>query len=202
MALILWLASDAGSAERTGRFLIPVLRGLFPAASPSQIDALHALARKTAHAVEYAVLAALWLRAWLEGAALPRRRAAAWAGAIAAAWAVVDETFQATVGSRTGSALDVTIDVAGALAVAVPGACGWRLTVDRVTRALLWLAVLGGLALLGIDLATGVASGVLWLTVPVAAVALALWRRRTRAAAAPRPRGGDPACRAARRRRG
>jgi hypothetical protein len=32
---------------------------------------------------------------------------------------VIDETYQSTVGSRTGSPVDVMIDAAGALAVAI-----------------------------------------------------------------------------------
>src|SRR5438128_915373 len=144
MALILALASDTGSAERTGRFFIPVLRTLFPFASPVQLDALHGLVRKLGHAVEYAVLAGLWLRAFARHGAFTPRSAAWRAWAIAVAWAVVDEAFQSTVASRTGSAFDAGIDAAGALAVAVPGGYGWRPTVDRLTRALLWIAAGGG----------------------------------------------------------
>ena len=185
MVMILWLASDTGSAERTGRFLVPLLRAVFPAASPAQIDAMHGLVRKLGHLTEYAVLTGLWLRAFLAGAG---PRAAAWrAAAIAAAWAVVDETVQSTSGSRTGRAFDVAIDVAGALAVAVPAAFGWRSTVDRLTGALLWTAAVGGAALLTINLVAGVESGVLWLTVPAAALTLALARRRRRAAPPPTP---------------
>jgi len=181
MALILAFASDTGSAEHTGRFLVPVLRTLFPWASPAQVDALHGLVRKLAHFTEYAVLAALWLRAFTRDATLPRGRAAWIAWALATAWAVVDETVQSASVTRTGSALDVGIDTLGALAVAVPAAYGWRVTVDRLTRILLWIAAAGGGALLSIDLAAGVPPGALWATVPAAVVALLVarrWRRR------------------------
>jgi VanZ family protein len=177
MVLILWLASDTGSAERTGRFLLPVFRALFPGASPLQLDAMHGCARKLAHATEYAVLAGLWLRAWTGGAGIEARAAAWRAWATAVAWAVVDESYQSTVGSRTGSAADVLIDAAGALAVAIPGAVGWRRAADRLTRFALWIAAVGGAALLAINLLVGVASGVLWVTVPAAVLALVLLRR-------------------------
>jgi len=186
MAVILWLASDRGSAERTGWLVVPALRFFFPGASPLQLDAMHGVVRKLGHAVEYAVLAALWLRAFARaGGGLPRGRAAWRAWALAAAWALVDESYQATVGSRTGSALDVAIDAAGAFAVAAAGARGWRVTAEQITRSLLWVAAVGGALLLAINLVAGVESGVLWLTVPAAVLALTLFRRRRTSAAPP-----------------
>ncbi len=133
MALILALSTDAGSAAHTGRFLLPILRALFPSASPGQLDAMHAVIRKLGHFTEYAVLGALWLRALVRGHPLG---AAAWrAWLIAAAWAIVDEGFQSTVASRTSSAFDVALDAAGALAaVAVLArAPRWR-RASRSTR--------------------------------------------------------------------
>jgi VanZ family protein len=118
MLLILWLASDTGSAEHTGRLILPVLRFLFPSASPLQLDAMHFVIRKLGHFTEYAILAGLWLRAF-DGGGGPRARAARWAWVIAVAWAVVDETYQSSVGSRTGSVFDVALDGTGALAALI-----------------------------------------------------------------------------------
>jgi hypothetical protein len=56
-----------------------------------------------------------------------------------------------------------------------------------VTGALLWTAAVGGAALLAVNLFAGVASGLLWLTVPAAALVLALARRRRRGAPPPTP---------------
>ena len=178
MLLILWLASDASSSEHTGRLIGPVLRFLFPTASPLQIDAMHGVVRKVAHAVEYAILAGLWFRALGPETSARRRRAAWTAWLIALGWAAVDETYQSTVGSRTGSPVDVLIDAAGALAVAVPAGHGWRPTADRLTSALLWIAAVGGSGLLALNFLAGVESGLLWLTVPAAVVGLVLLRRR------------------------
>jgi VanZ family protein len=180
MAVILWLASDSGSTERTGRFLLPALRFVFPGASPLQLDALHGLVRKLAHATEYAILAGLWLRAFVAGDVTSWRTAAWRAGAIAVGWAAIDESFQATVTSRTGSPFDVAIDTAGALVVALPAAFGWRTFADAVTGMLLWTAAVGGAALVALDLVVGVDAGVLWLAVPAAVVVLVL-RHRARA---------------------
>ena len=182
MAVILWLASDSASAENTGRWIGPVLRFLFPGASPLQIDAMHGIVRKLGHMVEYAILVGLWFRAFTD--TWPRRRPrAAWlAWAVAGVWAAIDESFQATTGSRTGSPLDVLIDVVGASAVTVPAAHG----VGQLTEVLLWLAAVGGAALIVLNVASGVPSGLLWLTVPIAVVALVVARWR-RASAPPRP---------------
>jgi VanZ family protein len=185
MAVILGLASDSGSAEQTGRLLRPVFQLLFPGASALQIDALHGATRKLAHVVEYAILAGLWFRAFARSgrAAWP----AAWrAWLIAVAWAAIDETSQAMAASRTGSPLDVALDASGALAAASVAAAGWRPAMDRIARALLWIAAVGGAAVVALDLLVGAESGALWLTVPAAALALGLWRRR-RTEAPPRP---------------
>jgi VanZ family protein len=121
MGLILWLATDRGSAEHTGRFILPLLRLLFPRASSPQLDLLHALVRKAGHLTEYGVLAGLWLRAFTHGRALAAKSAAWRAWTIAVTWAVVDETCQSTTASRTGSPTDVVIDAIGALGVAARG---------------------------------------------------------------------------------
>jgi VanZ family protein len=126
MAAIFALSSDAGSAEHTSRFLLPLVRWLFPWASPSQIDAVHWLVRKLGHVVEYAVLAALWWRALRSGRGLAPSTSAWTALIIAVAWAVLDELHQSTVASRTASAADVVIDAAGA---------GVALLAARVRRA-------------------------------------------------------------------
>jgi VanZ family protein len=177
MALILWLGSDSGSAERTGRLILPALRFLFPSASPPQLDALHAVIRKLAHFTEYAVLTALWSRAFVVARGTVRGRAAWQACAIAVAWAVIDESVQSRVATRTGSPTDVLVDAVGALVVALPGAYGWRLPVVALTHVALWIAAAGGAALIVLNVVMDVSAGVLWVTVPGAVVALVLLRR-------------------------
>jgi VanZ family protein len=177
MVLILWLGSDGGSAEQTGRLILPVLRSLFPSASPLQLDAMHAVVRKLAHLTEYAILTALWLRAFVVTRGTVRERAAWQACAIAVAWAVIDEGLQSMGAARTGSPTDVVIDAVGALVVALPGGFGWRLPLVALTHVALWIAAAGGAALIIVNVVLDVSSGVLWLTVPGAVVALVLLRR-------------------------
>ena len=186
MGVILWLASDSGSAEHTGRLIEPILRYLFPLASPLQIEAMHGALRKLAHVTEYAILVGLWFRAFMERAATGARAAAWRAWMIAVGWAVIDETYQFSLLSRTGSPFDVLIDAAGGLAVAIPAGYGWRPTADRLADILLWIAALGGAAFLALNVIAGVPSGVLWLTAPAALIALAVLRRR-RTSPPPRP---------------
>jgi VanZ family protein len=177
MALILWLSSDSGSAERTGRLILPVLHFLFPTVPPFQLDAMHGLVRKLGHLAEYAILTALWLRVFVVAWGMAPGRAAWQAWAISAVWAVIDEGYQSTVGSRTGSPGDVALDAVGALIIATAAHLGWRPTVDALARIALWIAAAGGAALVVVNVATDVRSGVLWVTVPVAVLVLVLLRR-------------------------
>jgi VanZ family protein len=182
MALILWLGSDTGSSQHTGSLVVPILRFLFPSASPLQIEAMHGLVRKAAHVAEYALLAALWLRAFMAGGGRPWRAAAWRTLLIAGAWAAIDEAMQSTLRARTGSPFDVAIDTAAAAAVILPTGFGWRPVVDSVTSVLLWTAAVGGAVLIAINLAAGVPPGALWLTAPFAFLLLYLRRRMARRA--------------------
>jgi VanZ family protein len=120
--LILWAGSDSYSLAKTSRFLLPLVRWLLPDAN-SQIywDVIFAI-RKAAHLIEYAVLA--WLT-WLALFSTFRGSVIRFAG-LALAWVVViasyDEIRQGLIDSRTGSIVDVAIDLSGgilALALAI-----------------------------------------------------------------------------------
>ena len=182
MAVVLGLSSEAASAEQTSRFLLPFLRWLLPGAAPEQIAALHGLTRIAGHVVEYAILALLWFRAFRRGRGLGPRASAWLALAPSLAWAVVDEWHQSGLRARTGSALDVALDAAGAVGALGVARLGWRVALDGAATLGLWVAALGGGAVLAVDAWAGVASGVLWLTAPAAALALLVRRlRRARA---------------------
>lgn len=172
MAAIITFSSDVGSGEHTGHWLLPFLRILAPWATETQLEALHWLLRKAGHITEYAVLTALWHRAFRRARHATPRGAAAIAFAISVAWAVLDEIRQSFVPSRTASAMDVATDSVGALIVVALAVLGWRTTIDRLTTTLLWIALLGGLGFLTLNTLTGVPSGPLWLTVPLAALLL------------------------------
>jgi VanZ family protein len=108
---------------------------LLPGASPETLAALHAALRKLAHVTEYAILAVLVCRALEEPRRLPRTVAAA-AFALCAAYAALDELHQTFVPSRTGSPLDVALDVGGAaLGIALRAATSGLVSADRRSPA-------------------------------------------------------------------
>ena len=173
--LIGWFSTDSWGAAHTGAFLLPFLKHLLPWAAPEQLAALHWLARKTAHAIEYGVLAASWhwafaargtFRDWLVPLALSILTAA------------LDELHQSATLTRTGSAADVLLDAAGAATTLIVVSGATRPLFERLTGALLWLAAAGGTALLALNWSAGAPSGWLWWSVPPAWIALVAWRRR------------------------
>jgi VanZ family protein len=174
MGVVLALSAAPMSAENTGSILGPVLAWL--GLGRAHVHLLHGLVRKAAHVTEYAILAALWRHAFVRGGMARPAVASALALAISVACAVVDETNQSFLPTRTGAVGDVGLDSLGALAAVVAAQLGWRRAVDMATGVLLWVAVIGGLGALALDLAAGAGGGVLWLTVPAAAV-LVVYRR-------------------------
>jgi VanZ family protein len=172
MTIIVGLSTDAGSSEHTESWLLPLFRTLAPWATPAQLEILHWLTRRLAHLSEYAILAALWLRAFVRGRNLTPRNAGLLALAISVAWAILDELHQSFVPSRSASIADVLVDTLGALVALTVAHVGWRQAVDRTTATLLWIALIGGAGFLLVNTVLGVPSGPLWLTAPTAAMAL------------------------------
>jgi VanZ family protein len=179
MGVIFWLSTDTASAEHTGQLLLPVLRWLLPWATPGQLATIHGLLRKGAHLTEYAILAALWYRAFRRGPTLGPPAAGRLAFMSSVAWAILDEWHQSLLPSRTSSAVDVAIDSTGAALALVLTNRGWRAVVDGATPILLWLAAAGGAAVIAINAWAGVPSGALWITTPAAGLTL-LARSRLR----------------------
>jgi VanZ family protein len=120
LAVILSFSTDAASAQRTSRFLGPLIAWLFPHWDEATRGTAHVFVRKTAHVTEYALLAALLLRA-VRGTVAGRRPATMpWSIAVGvvvgcAAVACLDEFLQSRSVTRTGSPWDVVLDVGGAL---------------------------------------------------------------------------------------
>jgi VanZ family protein len=177
MGVVLALSSAPMSAENTGSILGPVLAWL--GLGRAHVHLLHGLVRKAAHVTEYAILAALWRHAFVRGGTARPAVASALALAISVACAVVDETSQSFLPTRTGALGDVGLDALGALAAVGAAQLGWRKAVDVATGVLLWVAVVGGLGALALDLAAGSGGGVLWLTAPAAALLVVYRRRRS-----------------------
>jgi VanZ family protein len=116
MAVMFYFSTDTFSAANTGSRLQWVVTIFFPAITESQLRILNFLTRKTAHFVEYAILALLWLRAFRSGAPVRWRwRWAAQAFALVAVWALLDEWHQTYTAHRGGSLYDSLLDMCGGL---------------------------------------------------------------------------------------
>ncbi|MDH4017431.1 MAG: VanZ family protein [Actinomycetota bacterium] len=125
-AIFIWiLGSDSFSHSETSRILGPLLEWLFPDWSMEARRDIADVIRKLAHPVVYGVFAVLALR-FVDGRQRLRfDRSPVWVAcltalAASALLATLDESRQASLSSRTGSAFDVGLDVFGAgLALAV-----------------------------------------------------------------------------------
>ena len=113
IGVILLFSSDEFSAGSTSRIIGPLLRWLFPDLSPVALHALHGWVRKTAHVLEYAALGLLALRALRLSLAASLAHVSLGSLAIVLAVAATDELRQSFIASRTGSIVDVGIDLAG-----------------------------------------------------------------------------------------
>ena len=110
------LSTDIFSSEHTSRFIIPVLRWLFPHWSNDTLELMHGIIRKSAHVTEYFIFSIFLLRAIRGKNREWTLRWAVWAVVIAAGYAALDEFHQSCVPSRTASPWDALIDTVGASA--------------------------------------------------------------------------------------
>ena len=119
---VIWtLGGDDFSMAETSQTLLPWLEWLLGDLEPRRIYRIYAAIRKSAHVVEYGILAMLTFRAALLAVNRNRIATACWAAIfIVAALATADEIRQAFSPVRGGSPYDVLIDIAGGL-VALAG---------------------------------------------------------------------------------
>ena len=99
---------------QTSRIIRPLLEFLFPSASAETILFYHGAIRKLAHFTEYAVLGLLASRAF-SLTEMFQRRVYLFAAVLVALVAVIDEAYQSFNPARTGSPIDVMIDITGGL---------------------------------------------------------------------------------------
>lgn len=116
IAVIFFLSSDQGSMSQTSRFIRPLLEFLFPAAPEETLLIYHGYIRKAAHFTEYAILAFLAVRALSTPSAVRLHK---WRYVLAlllvVAVATIDEFHQSFEISRTGSIIDVILDISGGI---------------------------------------------------------------------------------------
>ena len=113
IGVIFFLSSSQGSMTETSRIIRPLLEFFFPAASPDTLTFYHGIIRKLAHVTEYAILGVLSMRAFVSG------RTVLAASVILIAVASIDEINQSFNPARTGSPVDVLLDLAGGFTAVV-----------------------------------------------------------------------------------
>ena len=118
IGVILFFSSGQASMSQTSRFLRPVLEFLFPNTPEEILTVYHGYIRKSAHFVEYAVLAFWAARAfWGSSAKILQKYWFVSSLLAVALVASIDETNQSFLASRTGSVDDVLLDISGGLSM-------------------------------------------------------------------------------------
>jgi VanZ family protein len=122
--LVLWIvfisyaSTGEFSSDNTSRFFRPLLLWLFPNLSEAEVASIHIASRKSAHFVEYAVLAFLARRAFFTSSgAFIRRFWFELALLLVVLNSVLDELHQSFVPNRISSIYDSAVDIAGGLTV-------------------------------------------------------------------------------------
>ena len=123
LPLLVWLSvmfagsTSVMSAEHTSRYIVPFLLWLKPGMSARAIWNVLVITRKSAHVIEYTVLALLLWRALRSVPAFHAKTLMVFGAVLlgCALFAASDEFHQTFVKSRTPSLRDVLLDVGGAL---------------------------------------------------------------------------------------
>ncbi len=113
---ISWFSTGAFSAQSTNSYIDPVLRYFFGELSPEMFRFAHSIIRKSAHFIEYGVLAVLLCRALTPPGERPTATTVVRTVIYCATYACLDELHQLFVPKRTGSLYDSMIDTVGAIA--------------------------------------------------------------------------------------
>ncbi len=129
-AAVIWtLGGDEWSLQETSRRLSPILEWIFGDIDGGTKWRIYLAVRKSAHFVEYAILALLTFRAAVISAPRNQLATAAWSALfLVSLVATADEARQAFSTARSGSPYDVLIDVtSGAVAIAALLVISWRM---------------------------------------------------------------------------
>ncbi len=117
MAFISFASTGEFSADNTSLFVRPLVLWLFPETSAETLVLIHVCVRKTAHFVEYGLLGFLGARAFVSSSAERlRTHWFGWSLLLVCSYAFLDEYHQSFVPNRTGSIIDILIDIVGGLA--------------------------------------------------------------------------------------
>jgi len=115
--LVLYASTNVGSSSNTGAALHPFLRWFFPDLPQLQASEVNLVIRKTAHAIQFFILALLlWRAARIKPAlAFSNTGLAVWVLSICAVVAALSEGIQIFMPVRGASVADFLLDVGGAL---------------------------------------------------------------------------------------
>ena len=114
IGVVLFASTGNASMAQTSRFIRPLLEFLFPHTPDDILQIYHDYIRKSAHFIEYAILA-FWASRAFANSARPflRKYRFIVSFLLVLLVASIDETNQSFNPSRTGSARDVLLDCAG-----------------------------------------------------------------------------------------
>lgn len=115
LAAVLFFSGESLAATNTGQFLRKLTQALGLQLTDDTLLLLHFGIRKAAHVCVYALLSALWFRAWRGGNGGWRMQWALPALVVCLLTASADETRQAFTPGRGGSPWDVALDMSGAV---------------------------------------------------------------------------------------
>ena len=133
LPLVLWLgliffaSTGEFSASNTSLIIGPLLHWLFPNITDERVALVHFFVRKLAHFTEYAVLALLAIRAFINSSQKSIKRH--WfliSLLLVALYALTDEFHQSFIPSRTASIYDSLIDTSGGLTALILYSIGRR----------------------------------------------------------------------------
>ena len=115
IVLIYLFSTNSFSSSETSRFIVPLLKFLFPWLTASQLALGHLICRKGGHLLEYFVLGVLAWRTLGTGQT-SQMKARMLVTSMIVLVALSDEFHQSFVPSRTSSVNDVGYDLVGGLA--------------------------------------------------------------------------------------
>jgi VanZ family protein len=116
MCFIFWMSTETFSSQNTFSWIEMLVRIWVPKISSQEMGFIHALIRKAGHVIEYFVLGLLLFRTFRGGSVSTWNwRWSFFAVIVVALWAASDEFHQSFVPTRTASAVDVGIDIAGGI---------------------------------------------------------------------------------------
>lgn len=119
-AAVIWsFSTGVFTSENTASIIIPILRWLFPHATPHTLHLIHHLIRKSGHFIEYFVFSLLLLRSIRSGRPGTHLTWALATIALVACWAAIDEFHQSFVPGRTAAVADVLLDTCGGIAAQI-----------------------------------------------------------------------------------